>query len=386
MKVSDPCEGQPLQASLHPDLKAFGDAGELIGCSFVACIPARNEEAHIARSLSALDADLDRSDGVVLVANGCRDATTQIALRVMSGWQRPWLLVDCHFREGLGTAPLARRLAFDVAADAAPCASLFSTDADTVVLPGLRAAYAADLARGFDLVCGRIGFLPEEASLLPAADPASQALVREYRQTSREIAALLCPDPDNPWPNHGNIGGANFAIAAGAYRKAGPLPTPPSGEDRALRRRCEALGMRIRYADEPIVHTSCRLDGRARGGLADELARDRLEEDPVVDELLEPADALVLRLRARAAYLGAPSRQGRSEALGALTLDPADAARLAAQGGPLAWQEAEDLSPRLRRTRLRLSDLRRLIPALRLALDEARGAPFDSRASREPLR
>lgn len=350
-------------------VRTRGDPAHLHAARFVACVPARNEEQRIDRCLQGLDAELDPSDGVLLVANGCRDKTASVAARRMMDWRRPWLLVDCDWREGTGTAPLARRLALDLAHAIAPNAALLSVDGDTLVLPGLRAAYAADFERGFGLVCGRIGFLPEEASLLPpAADRDGQRLVRFFRDASRELAARILPDPHNPWPHHGNIGGANFAISADAYRRAGPLPTPASAEDRALRRRCEALDVPIRYSEDACVQTSCRLDGRAQGGLADELRRDRIETDPIVDEALEPAATLLLRLQSRRDFRLATEAHARFQVLCSLALEPNEAQRLAERGDGLAWMEAEDLSPRLFRTRLRLSDLRRHHSAMRQAL------------------
>ncbi|KQT68933.1 MULTISPECIES: glycosyltransferase [unclassified Aureimonas] len=366
-----------------PEVEAIDISGEpsrLAACALVACVPAQNEEGWIARCLAALDAELWPGEGVLLLANGCTDATIAIARAVTAGWTRPFLLVDCRWRPGEGSAPLARRITFDMAEALAPDALILSIDGDTVVLPGLRAAYAAEFERGFDLVCGRIGFLPEEAALLPHADPGSEAVIRDYRETTREIAALLRPDPDNPWPHHGNIGGANFAMRAAAYRIAGPLPILPSGEDRALRRRFEAHGRRIRYCDGARVETSCRLEGRAAGGLSEELRRNRTQTDPLVDELLEPAETLLLRLRAEAAFLAAPLAEDRARILTRLGLAAGEAARLAETVGGLGWHAAEEASPALRRTRLRLSDLRRLLPGLQAARDAIREARSGSPA------
>lgn len=378
----------PLSVPIDPSLPvaalaARGRWDAIAASGLIACVPARDEEGHIERCLDALDRELEPGDGVVVVANGCRDRTVPRAARRMSAWRRPWLLADCRWQPGHGSAPFARRLAFDLASGLNGGAILLSVDGDTVVLPGLRAAYGAEFAAGHDLVCGRIGFLAQEAAALPPAPAENEALVREYRETSRHIAALIAPDRDNPWPHHGNIGGANFAIAGAAYRRAGPLPTPASGEDRALRRRCEGLALRIRYSDGPCVETSCRLDGRAPGGLADELRRDRTEADPLVDELLEPPDRLLLRHRSRRHFLAAEGVGERAALLGALALTEDDAARLAARGDGLAWQEAEDLSPPLARERLRLSDLKRHITGLRLLLGTIREAPSGSPPSRE---
>ncbi len=381
---------QGIETLVPPDLPLAGGVfhgapERMAAAALIACLPAQNEAGRIDRCLAALDTELEPEDGVVLVANGCRDDTVPIALARMGRWSRPWLLFDCAWKGGRGSAPLARRLGFDIAHALAPSAALLSVDGDTVVLPGLRAAYAQEFALGFDLVCGRIGFLPEEAARLPPADPMSEATIRQYREASRHLAALVLPDPDNPWPHHGNIGGANFAVTGAAYRRAGPLPTPAFAEDRAFRRRCEALRLRIRYSQGPCVETSCRLDGRARGGLADELLRNRTEGDPVVDETLEPPAALLLRLRSRRRFGEARTQGERLELLRSLGLDVDAARRLASVGNGLAWAEAEDLSPKLTRCRMRLSDLRHHLPALLRMRDAIRDVPSGSPAFRESL-
>lgn len=346
-------------------LAAKGDAEPFGRSGLVACIPACDEAERIEACVRAADEELRPGDGIVIFANNCRDDTAARAYAALARARRPWLLLDGVWAPGEGTAPKARRLAMDVAQALAPSAHLLSLDGDTIVRPGLREAYGRAFAAGFDLVCGAIGFHPEETERLPAADPEQQRVVRDYRRLSRHLAALIDPDPDNPWPHHGNVGGANFAIRSEAYRRVGGLPTPPFAEDRALRRLCQTHGLRIRYSDEALVWTSCRLDGRARGGLADELLRERTEEDPLVDELLEPPQTLLLRLETRRAFLSAGEPRDRLRLLLDLGLDPRAAGELAEAGGPGAWGTAEDFSPRLERRRLHLSDLRRHLPELR---------------------
>ncbi len=356
VRVSSP--GGLQRLSVHGEPSAFA------ACPLVACIPARDEAERIEACLAAADDELEPGDGILLFANGCRDETVPRALDALEAMRRPFVLLDGDWSEGAGGAPHARRLAMETAHANAPRAVLLSLDGDTLVRPGLRASYARAFREGFDLVCGAIGFPPDEAASLPPADPEQQGVVREYRRLSAHVAALLDPDPDNPWPHHGNIGGANFAISAKAYDAVGGMPTPPFAEDRALRRLCQAYGLRIRYCDDALAWTSCRLDGRAWGGLADELLRERSEADPLVDELLEPPESLILRIETRRAFLCARTGPDRLRLLLALGLDALAAGPRAAAGGPKAWVSAEDVSPRLKRRRLRLSDLRRHLPEL----------------------
>ncbi|GHD18065.1 hypothetical protein GCM10016234_27960 [Tianweitania populi] len=350
---------------------------------FIACIPVRDEQAHISLCLEALDGELEGCDAVVLVANGCRDRTVDIAIQRLTLWKRRWLLIDCTWKPGTGSASLARRLAMDVAGHCGASSLLFSVDGDTIVQPGLRNAYMQEFDRGYDLVCGRIGFIASETAGLPEADPAHEAVIREYREMSRFIEALIFPDENNPWPHHGNIGGANFALRADAYQRIGGLPTPPSGEDRALRRLCQAHDLRIRYSDGPRVETSCRLFGRASGGLSDELRRNRTETDPVVDELLEPPEQLLLRLRSRLQFRSASDAQ-KGDLLKALILPQAAVETVLALPSSAGWQMVEDTSAMLQRTRMRLSDLVEHLPGLRQMLSAVEEAQSENRESLRP--
>ncbi|WP_162243897.1 glycosyltransferase family 2 protein [Aurantimonas sp. Leaf443] len=378
----DAAAAAQLLAGLPVASASILDRGDLAAAPVIACIPACREEAWMPRCLDALMAELRPGDGVVLVVNGSDDRTASIAAERLRAGALAFRLIDLAWHEGEGSAPQARRIALDLADAANRAAILLSLDADTRVLPGYRAAYRAEFDRGFDLVCGRIGFDPEEAAQLPEPDPDHERIIRDYRTLSRRLAALIAPDADNPFPHHGNIGGANFAVRAQAYRAAGRLPLVPFGEDRALRRAVEARGLRIRYSDGPRVETSCRLVGRASGGLSDELRRNRLEADPIVDEALEPPERLALRLRLRAAFASDRSRSERQDALALLDLAPLRIAALLSDPLPVrAFQAAEEESPRLLRRRLTLSDLRRHLPALRALVAETEDARPDSRPS-----
>ncbi|WP_062012755.1 glycosyltransferase family 2 protein [Aureimonas sp. AU4] len=376
-----------LPPRFHPD--RLGDhplvaqASTLRGGDFgrapvAVAIPAMNEAERIGRTLEALDGELQPGDAVVVVVNNSQDRSADLARRHLATRRRPFLLIDLAWRGASGSAPLARRLALECAAALSPQAHLLSLDADTLVRPLWRASYEALFAQGFDLVCGGIGFVPEEAALLPEGDPEAERVLREARAASREAEALIDPDPDNPWPHHGNIGGANFGLRAGALERAGGLPHVPSAEDRELLRRARAHGLRVRFAGDPCVWTSPRLGGRARGGLSDELARSRREEDPLVDEALEPAEQLELRIRSRRACRLADA-EGRAALLRELELPPGDAEALQGASPGETWLAAEDASPRLRRRRLRRSELARHHPDLVALRDRLRQAAREGR-------
>lgn len=343
---------------------------------YAACIPVRNEADHIGRCLAALDGEFARNAHCVIVINDSDDQSAEILAGAIARGECAATAVSLRWQTGQGSAPRARALAFALAGSIAPGARLFSTDGDTIVCPGLLRSYDACFDAGFDLVCGRIGFLPEEAARLPPADPQRDASIRAYRDASRQIGALCFPDPDNPWPHHGNIGGANFAITSKAYRKAGPIPLVAFGEDRALRRRCEAHGLRISYANGPRVETSCRLDRPATGGLAAELLRNRTEVDPLVDEALETPRHLMQRLRMRRLVEEGVRRAAVGEALVAGGLTPERADELAnSSDRKMAWFHAEAELPSLAQERLRFSEMERCLPSLLRLRDEIAKAP-----------
>ena len=333
--------------------------------SYVACVPVRNEANRVRACLDSLEQEFGPALHAVLLVNDSDDDSMAVIAQGIEARRCAVTAVGIRWQDGRGSAPRARALAFGLAGLIAPEARLFSTDADTIVCPGLMDAYDASFGFGFDLVCGRIGFLPEEAARLPPVDPERDAAIRAYRDASRHIMAMVFPDPGNPWPHHGNIGGANFAITAAAYQKAGPIPLVAFGEDRALRRLCEAHGLRISYANGPRVETSCRLEGFAEGGLAAELLRNRTEADPLVDEALEPPSALVRRLRLRDLVERQDNRAIVAERLmrGGMTPDRAcDLAGLCERA--MAWFQVEAELPSLKRERLHFSAMARHLPGL----------------------
>ena len=155
------------------------------------------------------------------------------------------------------------------------------------------------------------------------------------------MAALIDPDPHDPWPRHAAHSGASIALTLAAYRRVGGLPAVPVGEDRALFEALVRAEMRVRHCPAARVVVSCRLDGRAAGGMADTLRRRLAEADAApLDAGLEPALDALLRLRCRRALrrlrAGMPRTGDPLRLALALGLQPAllaDIARL-----PRFWQ------------------------------------------------
>ncbi len=272
-------------------------------------IPVRNEATRLGACLAALDMAASRYPGrtvVVLLLNGCNDAS----LDIVQGMTLRNIRVDCRLVSLLpGNAHVgwARRLAFDAAIEhlCDPADLLLSTDADTEVDLDWISRNAAYLCSGYDAVAGKALIAAHERVALSAVARRRVNLITRY-QTALDWLRSEAADPDDPWPRHYYEGGASMALTVGAYRRIGGAPTPPFAEDRALFDHLRAVGARVRHPRDVCVFTSCRIQGRAQGGMADTLAgwMHQSEDDPVheiykLDAALESTGNLSNRLTFR---------------------------------------------------------------------------------------
>lgn len=333
-------------------------------CAVIA-IPARDEAARLPACLAALAQQQDLGGVAVLVlANNCRDDTAAIARALAPDLPFRLEVREASLPPALSHAGGARRAAMEAAAELLAAeadprrAILLSTDADGRAEPGWLAANLAALAAGADAVAGAIAPDPAEAALLPAALRRQEAQEARYAALLDEMAALVDPDPHDPWPRHAAHSGASIALTLAAYRRVGGLPAVPVGEDRALFEALIRAEMRVRHCPAARVIVSCRLDGRAAGGMADTLRRRLAEADAAaLDARLEPALDALLRLRCRRALrrlragrprLGDPVRLAL-----ALGLAPAALAEIAQLSGFWsAWEALQARALPLRRPRL----------------------------------
>lgn len=240
-------------------------------------IPLKNEEAHLRACLDAIDVAAGRHDGpvtIVAMANDCDDGS----LAVLQGW-RPkhaslvWRAVS--MLPGARHAGWARRLALDAAADvlSAPTDLLLSTDADTYVAPDWITRIVGHADAGNDAVAGRAFTLRRDRAALGVTARARLGQLGRYYTALDYLRAAAEPIAHDPWPRHFYEGGASIALTLGCYRMIGGAPTPSLAEDRALFDRVRAHGFRVRHPLDVRVFTSCRIAGRAPGGMADAVAR-----------------------------------------------------------------------------------------------------------------
>lgn len=286
-------------------------------------LPVKDEEQDLPACLAALDLAAAHHPGpvaIVALANDCTDGSVAL----LRAW-RPrharlvWRAVS--LLPGHRHAGWARRLAFDAAAALldADRDVLLSTDADTRVAPDWVGRSIAYLDAGADAVAGRaFTRRADRAALGPRGLWRLNQLGRYYTALDY-LRAHAQPDIGDPWPRHFYEGGASIALTRGAYHRIGGAPTPPVAEDRALFDRIRAQGGRVRHPLDVRVFTSCRLAGRAPGGMADAFARwisqpedEPLHETYAVAAALDPARAAPAD---RLNFLSLPAAIGQAQRL-----------------------------------------------------------------------
>lgn len=367
---------------MHLDAVKVLAAGAVAPHAVVA-IPVNNEAERIGACLDALAAQRDlrgKTFAVLLLLNNCIDATARIVRQRRPSL--PFALHVVHRRLAAADAHAgwARRLAMEAAASLlGPSGVILTTDADGRADPGWVAANLAAVDAGADLVCGYIRADRAEHARLPAAVIARGRLEARYDWLLAEIAARLDPVPHDPWPHHRMASGASLAIRIAAYRAIGGLMPLPLGEDRMLAACVADIEGRIRHSLAARVVVSCRLDGRAEGGMATTIRRRAENPHLPCDPALEPV-GIALR---RAGWRASLRRLHRAGLLASetawcrLLLLPPDVAERAAACTLFgqAWAAIEAASPLLARRPLEPDELprhiavaRRVVAALRAAV------------------
>ncbi len=240
---------------------------------------------------------------------------------------------------------------------------LLTTDADAVVAKDWMERNLLALASGADVVCGRVVVDPVEATLIPWHVLADEALERRLAGLLDRVAAMLDPDPTDPWPRHTEASGASLALTTSCFKKVGGIPALAAGEDRALVAALARMDARIRHDPTVTVTVSARIYGRAPGGMADTIRRRMGQQDDLTDACLEPSvDAyrrIDFRRRVRLAW-----REGAPDEDLAADLGVPDAQLLVSLSNRFfgtAWAAIERQSPFLRRRRVRFVELTKQI-------------------------
>lgn len=260
----------------------------------VAVIPARDEAARLSAAVAALHA---QGAHVLVVANGCRDATAAVARGTGAA-----VLELAALEGGVGEA---RRRGMAWATRRAPRARmLLTTDADARLAEGTVAVLADALTQA-DAAMGRVVPDPAEFATLPAPVRRHGDLEDRRDALLSALGAAAVPSDHDPAPRHGQAPGALMAFRPDAYRATGGFRPMRCAEDRDLHRRMVRAGLRVAHPWNAVVLVSCRTAGRAPGGMADTIAaRTRADLRAETARLARQCDRL-------ARLCDAVSRQGR---------------------------------------------------------------------------
>jgi hypothetical protein len=331
-----------------------------VGQQTVVAIPVRNEERHLTACLDGLLAQTHRADAIVLLLNNCHDASLDIC-RQVSQSVCGLHIVECQLNGHEASAGEARRLALIHAHTLAANGVILTTDADSTVPATWVADNLAEIAKGADCVCGMAVIAPED-------DGANRQRLEfdDMRETllialQDEIAAIVDPDPFDPWPRHQQNSGASIAVRADILHRAGGPPRIACGEDRALVAKLALFDAKICHPPHLQVAVSGRLNGRATGGMAETIARRLQRQDQLTDDILEPTvDAyrrVLARVRLRAIIQGVSDFHDLAADL--LITPPILQSALQAPYFGAAWARIEQQSPMLRRRRVAFIELAR---------------------------
>jgi hypothetical protein len=222
-------------------------------------VPACDESLLVADAIGAIARARQRlpmgvSSSLVVVADGCTDATATIASGLRS---HPGDLVLETAPSGVGAA---RRLGTAAGLAAAPVAAtgvwIASTDADTVVPAEWLTAQLEHAALGATAVAGTVELADDHP------DDTLAAVVAQRFRARYTVAG----------GTHTHVHGANLGMRADAYERAGGWRTLATAEDHDLWRRLRRLGPTVSTTALPVI-TSARRSGRAPMGFAVGLAQ-----------------------------------------------------------------------------------------------------------------
>lgn len=241
-----------------------------------ACVvvPARDEEALVGSCLEALAGQEGVSPEeyeVLLVLDRCADATEERALGVAEA--HPALRLRLLEGPGRG-AGHARRVGMEEAYArllwlSHPGGLIASTDADTVVAPDWLRLQLQAAAGGARAIGGRIE-LRDGAGGLP--DGVLGWRDEQGRRRRRELLSASGGEVGEARIEHWQFSGASLSLTAETYGEIGGLEPRAALEDEYLERALERRGIPIERPLAVRVTTSARTVGRAKRGLARDLA------------------------------------------------------------------------------------------------------------------
>ena len=170
---------------------------------------------------------------------------------------------------------------------------LITSDADCRVGSGSIAALRHALNKAH-AAAGRVVPDPDEFAALPDQVRVHGDLEDLRDALLAEISARIRPSWHDPSPRHGQAPGALLAFRPAAYLAVGGFASMRCSEDRDIVRRLCQAGFTVAHPWDAVIVASCRIQGRAVGGMADTIAR-RASSDlgPAIVRLSRQCDRLV---------------------------------------------------------------------------------------------
>ena len=273
------------------------------GARYVVALPARNEALRLPGALDALDAAAAHTRAgvcVMVLANGCEDATAEVARAFGRGARHARVAVrEVDLPDGQRHAGGARRAAVAAARARFGAGSrdlLLTTDADCR-LDGRALAHAdAAFAGGAAMVLARIDCAPDPWE---PGDPAGIAWGTPgvlWRHKVRQLVETLRTGvPASPLI-HDDYGAAGIAVRPDAYDRLGGFAPMASDEDRMLVAGADETGLAVDRGSGMAVTALTRARGRAAGGMADAIARNAALASAGAPCLVERADLTLARV------------------------------------------------------------------------------------------
>ena len=260
-------------------------------------IPARNEEQRIGSCLSALAGQCSERTTVVVVINNSTDRSIAVARHVADRKCIDLRIVHCVIEQDLGVGAVRNIGCLHAIRHMPDLRYLLGTDADCVVGPGWVFRNSAHLETS-DAVCGRVTPLIGDLAVLQKMN---QTLARNegvYRGLVQTLYACYAEGCQSLGGTHGETAGASLAITKEAYLAIEGFTSVGAGEDRMIVRKLHRLGYRVRHANDVVVQASCRLVGRARGGMSDALKARIFHDDYYIDDCLPSSECLLKQVAA----------------------------------------------------------------------------------------
>ncbi|MBF2063440.1 MAG: glycosyltransferase family 2 protein [Calothrix sp. C42_A2020_038] len=285
----------------------------LRSCEVCVIVPVRNEAQTLVHTLSALAHQFDLQGQrlnpqryeIVVLLNNCTDNSVDIARNFAQNHQDLELhLVEITLPPQEAYIGRVRQLLMDEAyfrlsSIGRKRGIIASTDGDSQVSPTWIAANLYEITHGADAVGGRI--ITSSAGRAELDPYARACFLREvgYRYLIAELESYLDPDPVDPFPRHYQHYGASLAVTVEMYALAGGLPAVPTPEDVAFYNALVRANARFRHSPLVRVTTSARQTGRTNNGLASQLNQWTKMGRQNQAFLVESAQAIETRLRAR---------------------------------------------------------------------------------------